>query len=93
MSVIPSSYAYCDEPISDNMSTTGTNALDENWAEDAQDLDLYDLPAELQAAAVSLAPPATRHHSRLKLNHKPSILPPLPTVHSTYHDHSDHRLP
>ncbi|KAF6207053.1 hypothetical protein GE061_018291 [Apolygus lucorum] len=84
LSVIPSSYAYCDEPISDNMSTSGTNhALDENWAEDAQDLDLYDLPVELQAAAVGLAPPAARHPARVKLNHKPSItLPPLPNLHN-----------
>lgn len=82
---MPSSYAYCDEPISDNLSTTGANALDENWAEDAQDLNLYDLPAELQSVAVGLAPPAVRHHGRVKINHKPAVnLPPLPTMHSEY---------
>lgn len=87
LSVVPNSYAFCDEPISDSNISAGTHqALDENWAEDAQDLDLYDLPAALQAV-VGLAPPppVTRHNSlRPKLQSKPTAaLPPLPTIHGT----------
>lgn len=38
---MPNSYAFCDEPISDsNLSTTPNQGLDDNWADDAQDMDV-----------------------------------------------------
>ncbi|XP_073971913.1 transcriptional activator cubitus interruptus isoform X1 [Rhodnius prolixus] len=85
LSVVPNSYAFCDEPISDsNLSTTPNQGLDDNWADDAQDMDLYDLPAALQAV-VGLAPPPTvsrLHTMRPKIQNKPTpTLPPLPSVH------------
>ncbi|XP_066902074.1 zinc finger protein GLI2 isoform X1 [Halyomorpha halys] len=85
LSVVPNSYAFCDDPISDsNISAGNQQGLDENWAEDAQDMDLYDLPAALQAV-VGLAPPpqVARHNNlRAKLHSKPSpALPPLPAMH------------
>ncbi|XP_075231625.1 transcriptional activator cubitus interruptus isoform X2 [Lycorma delicatula] len=90
LSVVPQSHAFCDEPISDsNVSTSTNQVIDENWVEESQDLDLYDLPVELQAV-VGLAPPppVTRHnHSNLKakLHAKSNIsshpvLPPHPGI-------------
>ncbi|XP_014246314.1 transcriptional activator cubitus interruptus isoform X2 [Cimex lectularius] len=83
MSAVPNTYTFCDDPISDsNISNMTNHGLDDNWADDAQDMDLYDLPIALQAV-VGLAPPPpiNRNHSRLQLHNKPSVtLPPLPAI-------------
>ncbi|XP_054280487.1 transcriptional activator cubitus interruptus [Macrosteles quadrilineatus] len=94
MSIIPHSQGsplglsahvgFCEDPISDNnVSTSSNHVVDDTWPDESQDLDLYELPAELQAV-VSLAPPPPVHrHNNLKakLGAKgvpPSTMPSIP---------------
>ncbi|XP_039290487.1 transcriptional activator cubitus interruptus isoform X2 [Nilaparvata lugens] len=63
---------FCDEPVSDsNVSTESHPNIDDNWVEEAQEHDLYDLPVELQAVvALAPPPPAPRHHLHHNLKAK-----------------------
>ncbi|XP_046682490.1 transcriptional activator cubitus interruptus isoform X2 [Homalodisca vitripennis] len=69
---------FCDEPVSDsNVSTSTTHPVDD-WVDESQDLDLYDLPADLQAVVSLAPPPPLSRHNTLKAKLQAKGVPSVP---------------
>nr|XP_018903740.1 PREDICTED: transcriptional activator GLI3 isoform X1 [Bemisia tabaci] len=78
MSVPSQGYNLHDDYTSDTMSHPG---LDDQWVEEAEDFDLFDLPAELQAVVGLATAPVQRHNiHNMKVKMGAKSVPSLPIM-------------